>query len=107
MAAKAKAVPRLRRQRSAARAVDRRTRTKIAALAQRYLDKHQPVRYRINVVPDAVVLRGDTWFVVAEPDKADAPGFDFINRITEATLELEDKEKLHLFVVPVIPPEDD
>lgn len=107
MAAKANGVRASRKQRFATKSAARRRAGEIATLAQRYLDKHQPQRYRINVVPDAVVLRGDTWFVVAEPNKADAPGYDFINRITEASMDLEDHEKLNLFLVPVIPPDDD
>jgi hypothetical protein len=107
MVAKGKGQVLSRKKRYAARPADRRRRGEIATLAQFYLDRHQPTKYRINVVPDAIVLRGDTWLVVAEPSTADAPGHDFINRITEASMELEDKEKLSLFLVPVIPPEDD
>ena len=107
MAAKANGIHASRKQKHAAKSAARRRAGDIASLAQKYLDRHQPQRYRINVVPDAVVLRGDTWFVVAEPSKPDAPGHDFINRITEASMDLEDQEKLNLFLVPVIPPEDD
>src|SRR5882724_7026647 len=107
MAAKTKPAPLSRKQRHASKAAERQRRDEIASMAQRYLNRHQPDRYRINVVRDAVVLRGDTWYVVAEPDKANAPGHDFISRITEASMELEDKEKVNLFLVPVIPPEDD
>ena len=107
MAAKTKPAPMSRKQRYVAKAAERQRRSEIASMAQRYLDRHQPVGYRINVVRDAVVLRGDTWYVVAEPDKANASGYDFISRITEASMELEDKEHVNLFLVPVIPPEDD
>lgn len=79
----------------------------MADLAQRYLDRHQPRGYRINVDRNAVELRGDTWFIVANPDRTSAPGYDFINRITEASMELEEKENIHVFLLPVIPPEDD
>lgn len=97
----------LRKMRNGAARRDQSDRRQMAALAQRYLDRHQPERYRINVVPDAIELRGDTWFIVAEPDRVTAPTYDYINRMTEASMEPERKEKLDVFLVPVMPPEDD
>lgn len=96
-----------KKQRYALQQGERRQKQEMAVLAQRYLDRHQPDRYRIRVMPDAIERRGETWFIVAEPDKAAAPTYDFINRITEASIELEDQEKLSVFLVPVMPPEDD
>jgi hypothetical protein len=104
----ARSEPKLsRKARYAARRRERDRRRQMADLAQRYLDRHQPKEYRIEVNPEAVALRGDTWFIVAEPDRVKAPGYDYINRMTEAAMELEEKEKVHVFLVPVIPPEDD
>lgn len=85
----------------------RQTNAQMAALAQKYLDRHQSSRYRIVVVPEAIERRGKTWFIVAEPDRAAAPTYDYINRMTEASIEMEHKEKMDVFLVPVIPPEDD
>lgn len=91
----------------AAKQVQKREQKRIGELAQRYLDRHQSDRYRIAVAFDGIEKRGDTWFIVAEPDKVSAPTYDYINRMTEAAMEMEDREKIAVLMVPVLPPEDD
>ena len=85
----------------------RRTPRTVATLAQKYIDGRASKDYAIRVVPDAVELHGETWYVVAEANRPDAPFSDFVNRITDAALDMEDAEKLYVMIVPTLPPDGD
>jgi hypothetical protein len=79
----------------------------MATLAQKYMDRHAAPGYAIRILPEDVELRGETWFVVAEPDRPDVRYSDFLNRITDASMDMEDGEHLYVLFVPTLPPEDD
>ena len=107
MAAKTISRNAARKARFAASKKKREKCAEIAAMAQKYLDRHQPSGYRIVVPKNGVELRGHTWLVVVQPDRSDAPTYDYVNRMTEASMELERNEKIDVFLVPGFPPEDD
>jgi len=76
-------------------------RKRIAALAQKALDKRQPRDYRIDV--DATnVLYEDDWYQVLVRTPGDVRTYEFYDVVAEAEGELQDEQGLHILLVPVV-----
>ena len=73
----------------------------IAALVERYLEPHQPRRYRLNVI--AVQPDGDYFYVVVRPDRDDYSDYDYYARLAETTRDIDEHENINLLLVPTGP----
>jgi hypothetical protein len=76
---------------------------KVIALAQQYLERHQPSSYRLNVVQDGVRQDNDWWYVLVQPDREDVRSYDYYGRLAEAEIDLKDAEHVNVLLVPVLP----
>lgn len=73
------------------------TAKKVADLAEKYLEPHQPPRYRILI--DRKRIRRDSegwWEVPIRPSKTDVPSYDWISRSVEASVDLDEQENIHV-----------
>ena len=86
------------------RPVPRRlTARQVVKLAKKYLDPHQPDRYKLIVRDDGVKQDDDWWYVLVQPDREDIPAYDYYGRLAEAEINLKDAEHVNVLLVPVLP----
>lgn len=77
---------------SAALSADR-----VAEMAGRYLEKHQPADYRILVLREGIREDEDGWWEVPiKVSKKDVPSYDWINRSAVAAVDLDEAEGVHV-----------
>ena len=76
---------------------------KVKALVKRYLQRHQPRRYRLEATE--AVRDGAYWYVMIEPDKLNVRAFDYSMRLADTEEDIRDHEKKapKLLLVPVLP----
>ena len=79
---------------------DASERKRIAELAQRALDRHQPSGYRIVADPQSVV-QDDEWYQVLVTTPGDVRTYAFYDMLAEAEAELQDEQGLKILLVPV------
>jgi hypothetical protein len=76
------------------------TPAEVAALVERYLEKHQPPNYRILVTAAGIKEDEDGWWEVPiRPSKADVPSYDWIGRSAEAAADMDEAEGVHVLFV--------
>ena len=85
----------------------RADRARIADLAERYLEPHQPKGFRLVVDRDSVRLQDDVWTVVVNPDHDDVRSYDYHGRAVEAAMDMEEGEGLWVLFLPMLPPDGD
>jgi|GEM_PF-1410033 hypothetical protein len=75
----------------------------VRSLVQRYLEGHQPRRYKLAATE--AVRDGDYWYVLVQPDKLDVRAFDYNERLADTEEDIRDHEKdaPNLLLVPVLP----
>lgn len=78
-------------------------RKRIVQLARKYLEKHQPSNYRLEVIEDAIEQDDDWYYVVVEPSRQDVRTYDYSERLVEAELDLQEHEKVKVLLVPALP----
>ncbi len=83
--------------------VQTQEREKIAAVVSRYLEPYQPPDFRLNVRPDEIMQDDDWYYVLVEPSREDARSYEYYGRLAEAELDLQEREKMKVLLVPVIP----
>ncbi|MDM8006814.1 MAG: hypothetical protein QUV05_11790 [Phycisphaerae bacterium] len=76
---------------------------KVVELVRRYLDRHQPKDYRLEVVPDGVQQEDDWYYVVIRPEPENAGSYEYYGYLTEAEQELQEKENVKVLLVPALP----
>lgn len=81
----------------------RLTSKQIIALANKYLEPHQPEDYRLVVIADGVKKDGDWWYVLVQPSREDIRSYDYYGRLAEAEIRLKDEENVNVLLVPVLP----
>jgi hypothetical protein len=70
---------------------------KVADLAEKYLEPHQPRNYRIVIERDEVREDEDGWWEIPiRPSKQNAPTYDWIGRSAEAAVDLDEAEGVHV-----------
>ncbi len=77
---------------------------KVVAMARKYLEPHQPQRYRLNVIEEGVKKEDDWWYVLVQPDRDGIRSYDYYGRLAEAEIDLKDSEHVNVLLVPVLPP---
>ena len=80
-----------------------RTKEQIIALAEQYLELHQPPDYRMRDLREGVRKIEGTWYVVVEPSREDVKSYDFNARLAEAATELMDAEGVDVLLTTVLP----
>ena len=83
--------------------LDDKKRSIIAELAETYLKPHQPDGYQLRVIVDSIQQDDDWYYVVVEPSRNDIRSYDYSARLAEAELDLQEKEKLKVLLVPALP----
>ncbi len=78
------------------------TAQQVVDIVKRYLEPHQPVSYRLNVMEQGIRRRDDWWEVVVQPD-TDAYSYEYYGRLAEAENDIEENEDLKILLVPVLP----
>ncbi|MFI5381232.1 MAG: hypothetical protein ACHRHE_18195 [Tepidisphaerales bacterium] len=79
------------------------TENDVIALVEKYLKPHQPPDYKLKISPEGIRRDDDWWYVVVQPDKEDVRSYDYYGRLTEAELDLQEKEHVNVLLVPVLP----
>jgi hypothetical protein len=79
------------------------TENDVIALVEKYLKPHQPADYKLKVSPEGIRRDDDWWYVVVQPDREDVRSYDYYGRLTEAELDLQEKEHVNVLLVPVLP----
>ena len=85
---------------------DERELDEIVALVERYLGKHQPGEYHLDVRRESVHQDDGVYYVVVEPNREGVSLVDWTARMVEAELDLQEAEDRNILLVPVIPPGD-
>ncbi len=83
--------------------VDERKREEIIALARRYLAKHQPADYQLEIDRDSVMQDEDWYYVVVSPSRNDVRSYDYSARLAEAELDLQEEQNVNVLLVPTLP----
>ena len=83
--------------------LDLKDRERIAELARRYLQPHQPRDYRLEVDVESIHQDEDWYYVVVEPSREGVRSYDYSARLAEAELDLQEKEKVNILLVPALP----
>jgi hypothetical protein len=66
-------------------------------MAEKYLEKHQPVDYRILVERNGIRIDDQGWWEIPiRPSKQDVPSYDWIGRSAEAAADLDEAEGVHV-----------
>ena len=81
-------------------AVDANQRTRIIELVRKYLAPHQPQDYELVINEEAVQQDDDWYYVLVEPSREDVRSYDYSARLAEAELDLQEKEKVNVLLVP-------
>ncbi len=79
------------------------TDTDILEVVQRYLARHQPASYQIQITPDQVRHDGNWWYVVVAPSHMDINTSDYFRYLEATEEELSAQENLNVLLVPVLP----
>jgi len=79
------------------------SRATVVKLAQRYLDGHQPRDYKLVARADKVQKENDTWYVQVDPIPEDVSSGDFINRVIDAQMDLQESEGLEVELTNMLP----
>lgn len=82
---------------------DSDVRARIVELIRKYLDRHQPADYRLDIVADSISQEDDWYYVVVEPSRNDIRSYDYSARLADAELELQEQEKVKVLLVPALP----
>jgi hypothetical protein len=82
---------------------DRTVLVPIVELVRKYLEPYQPEDYRLDVVEGAIGREDDYYFVVVEPDREGVLSNDYAARLVEAEMDLQEKEKRNILLVPTLP----
>jgi hypothetical protein len=82
---------------------DRKELEPIVNVVRKYLQPHQPDDYRLDVVESAIGREDEWYYVVVEPDRDGVRSNDYASRLVEAELDLQEKEKLNILLVPALP----
>lgn len=78
--------------------------TKVAALVERYLEKHQPGGYRLVVTHSAIRRSpGGRWLVQIRPEPASAAADDFVDRLLAAGEDIEKDFPRYVFLTQIVP----
>ena len=83
--------------------VDSAESERIVGLVQDCLNSHQPKTYRLEVVPDGVKKEDDWYYVVVQPNREDVRSYEYYGLLTEAEMELQDREGMRVLLVPALP----
>ena len=79
------------------------TRDVVVALAQKYLDRHQPRRYRLVARPDRIERTDGHWYVQVDPVPEGVSSADFTRRVVEAGMELQERERAPIELTNMLP----
>ena len=79
----------------------------IRQLVERYLERHQPEDWRLEVQPDQIRQDGDWWEVVVHPSRREVYSYEYYGRLAEAEGDLADAEGINVMLVPLLPPAGD
>ena len=74
---------------------------KALALASLYLDKRQPVDYRM--VCGRVECDGDWWCVQVQPDRSGVSSGDFTDRLVDAKMALQEQQNANVMLAVMLP----
>jgi len=75
----------------------------VRQLAIRYLLPHQPLDYKLEVLPDGIKNEDDWWYVLVRPDRENVRAYDYYGRLAEAEISLRDEQNVNVLLVPVLP----
>lgn len=76
---------------------------RIADLVVKYLEPHQPLDFRLEVVSKGMYRDDDWYYVVVIPSREDAHSYEYYGRLAEAEQELQENEKENILLVPALP----
>src|SRR5882672_8051592 len=79
------------------------TKAKAVALAQKYLDRHQPRGYRLIAQATKVEYIDGYWYVQVDPVPEDANTSDSVRRMIKATTELQEAEQVPVELTGMLP----
>lgn len=82
--------------------LDEQEHERIVNLVRKHLESHQPEHYRLEVVSDAIRQDDDWYYVVVQPSRMDIRSYDYSSRLTEAELDLQEREHVKVMLVPAI-----
>ncbi len=77
---------------------------RVIETVKRYLEPHQPLDYRLNVMEQGIRHTSDDWWeVVIRPSREDIHTYEYFGRLAEAENDIEDHEHLKILLLPVLP----
>jgi len=82
---------------------DNQERDDLIELVRGYLAPYQPADYELRVDPSGIVQDADWYYVVVTPSKDGVRSNDYVSRLVEAELDIQEKGKRNILLVPALP----